>query len=172
MLRIVLILTVVVSELAGRGTAHADVQEAVARIRCAAAADTLVIAYQLLPPEKIRELMRTDGERTVHFWSLVEYSRRADGDPDRVTGVRDVSRTCRLSDGVYEVVLRPGIPNLNLQGRCGAAITGQVKVLHAGKSILSETAFENLDCARRDSSISEVSISGKTGQVRIKRASP
>lgn len=119
--------------------------------------------------KKIQELKKKFPARIVHFWSLIDYSKRPDGDPDRVSGVREVARDCRLSGGVYKVMLRPGIPNPNLQGLCGAAVTGEIRILKDGTEVLEKTAFENLDCNARDSYVSEISVGGKRGKVQIRR---
>src|SRR6185369_6841761 len=45
---------------------------------------------------------------------------------NRIAGVQTVRRTCRLADGAYTFALSGAPNNFNIQGRCGAAISGRV----------------------------------------------
>jgi hypothetical protein len=59
------------------------------------------------------------------------------------------------SDG-FEVILEPGVPNVNLLGMCGGAVTGIVTVKRNGKTILDEKEFEAIDCFNRERFIKRI----------------
>lgn len=108
----------------------------------------------------------TDPGATV-FWSLVGYSRRPDGDADRVSELRSARHSCRLSGGLFEVVLRPVPMNDNLQGLCGAIVRGSVTILRNGQPILQERELETGDCAWPTRRIDAVTVYGNNGQVIV-----
>ena len=129
---------------------------AAARVDCDPSHDRVQIRHDALPG---------DAAGATVFRSLVEYSRRPDGDPDRVTDLRSVRHTCRLSGGMFEVVLRPVPMNENLQGMCGAVVRGSVTILRNGKPILAERELETGDCAGPTRRIETITVFGNNGQV-------
>ncbi len=67
-----------------------------------------------------------------------------------VEGTRSKTILCRLASDRFEVTLEPGVPNPNLLGRCGAAITGVVTVKRNGQIVLNEQEFEDMNCHARE----------------------
>jgi hypothetical protein len=112
---------------------------------------------------------RTDPGAIV-FWSLISYTRRPDGDPDQVSELRSAHYTCRLSDGLYEVVLRPAPMNANLQGLCGAIVRGSVAISRNGQPIMKERELETGDCAGPSERIDAITISGGHRHVLVELA--
>jgi hypothetical protein len=88
------------------------------------------------------------------FFSLVDL----DTDSVSVTGTRSRVVACSLKKDRVEVILEPGVPNANLLGRCGAAITGVVTLKRNGKSLLTEEPFENINCHERERFIRTITI--------------
>jgi hypothetical protein len=88
------------------------------------------------------------------FFSLVDL----DTDSVSVTGSRSRKIICQLKEDRLEVILKPGVPNINLLGRCGAAITGILSIKRNGKPIMTGEPFENLNCHERERFIKTVTI--------------
>ncbi len=81
----------------------------------------------------------------VLFMSLLDL----DGDQTTVEGTRSKTISCRLKSARFEVKLEPGVPNINLLGRCGGAVTGVVTVKRNGAVVLNEQEFEGMNCHER-----------------------
>jgi hypothetical protein len=112
-------------------------------------------------PEKQRLVVRyfpslTEAQvrklKPVVFFRLLKLGK----DGATVTGTRSSSFDCRLGADRYTVTLSPGVPNPNLNGRCGAAITGLLSVKRNDSALLSELEFEPLDCHSRQRYVSSV----------------
>jgi hypothetical protein len=88
------------------------------------------------------------------FYSLVNL----DKDGTSVTGARAKKIVCQLKIDKLEVTFEPGVPNVNLLGRCGAAITGLLSIKRNGRPLLTEEPFENLNCHERERRIDAVTI--------------
>ncbi len=149
--------------------AMGDVLHAAAHVDCDHANNRLIVSFVLVLPTEIRHPPTAGSDRLVVFWSLIDYSTQPSGGPDRVAGERVATKHCRLGDVDYTVVLRPVIPNVNLQGRCGAAITGSVEIRQGDAVVLTPLLFENRDCFLRDSHVSTVTVDGATGAVHVRR---
>lgn len=147
------------------GTAHADVMQDAAWIECDQAQDRLTIRYGAVSSAHTGK----DSGKTV-FWSLIDYTRRPDGDADRVSGLRKVRHTCRLSGGLYEVVLQPKPMNSNLNGLCGAIVRGSATVLRDGQVIMPERAFETGECAGPTRRIDAITVHGKGNTILVDEA--
>jgi len=137
---------------------HAAVMEDAAWVDCDQAHDRLTIRYGAAS--------RDDPRATV-FWSLVDYTRRPDGDPDHVSALRSARYSCRLSGGQFEVVLQPKPMNHNLQGLCGAIVRGSATVLRDGRTIMPERVLETGECAGPPRRIEAIAVPGKGGPVVV-----
>jgi hypothetical protein len=93
-------------------------------------------------------------QNALVFFSLVDL----DTDSVSVIGTRSKEIVCRFRKDKFEITLEPGVPNANLLGRCGAAITGLVSVKRNGKSLLDQEPFENLDCFERGRYIQSITL--------------
>lgn len=139
-------------------SARADVVRDAAWVDCDKLRDRLTVRHGTVSA--------TEPGATV-FWSLVGYSRRPDGDPDRVNELRSVRHSCRLSGGLLEVVLQPVPMNANLQGPCGAVVRGSVTILRNGQPILKERELETGDCAGPGQRIEAITVFGNNEQVIV-----
>jgi hypothetical protein len=93
-------------------------------------------------------------EQPLVFYSLVNL----DKDGTSVTGARSKKIVCQLKTDKLEITFEPGVPNVNLLGRCGAEITGLLSVKRNGRPLLTEEPFENLNCHERARRIDAVTI--------------
>ncbi len=75
-----------------------------------------------------------------------------------VEGTRSKSFTCRLKSSAFEVTLEPGVPNANLLGRCGGAVTGIVTVTRDGTVVLDEVEFEAINCHEREKYVESITF--------------
>jgi hypothetical protein len=139
-------------------TAHADVMYDAAWVECDQAQDRLTIRYGAASSK--------DPGKTV-FWSLIDYTRRPEGDPDHVSALRSARHSCRLSTGLFEVVLQPKPMNHNLQGLCGAIVRGSATVLRDGQIIMPEREFETGECAGPTRRIDAMTVHGKGGAILV-----
>ena len=139
-------------------SAHADVMRDAAWVDCDQVRDRVTVRHGAVSAP--------DPRATV-FWSLVAYTRRPDGDPDRVSELLSARHSCRLSGGMVEVLLRPVPMNDNLQGLCGAVVRGSVTILRNGQPILKEQELETGDCAGPSQRISDITVFGNNGLVFV-----
>lgn len=120
----------------------ADWFHTLARYECDQAADTLLISYVGAYNEEGDTLLAKAGENEWNPWKLLEV--QDDDKGTRVTGIKSIERSCKLSDGVYEVVISGEPGNINILGRCGSQATASVKITKDKNSVYSGS-FEG-DC--------------------------
>jgi hypothetical protein len=127
----------------------AAAQDPAASVLCDREAGTLVVRYT--------DALHAEApawSAPIRFLDLLDL----DETESTVEGTRSQTVTCRLGDEELEVVLAPGVPNVNLLGRCGAAVTGVVTVKQHGEVALAETWFEDLDCHARERMLVRVTL--------------
>jgi hypothetical protein len=88
------------------------------------------------------------------FYSLIDLAE----DSVTVVGTRSKEFVCVLKTDTLEVTLEPGVPNVNLLGRCGAEITGLLSIKRNGRPLMTEEPFENLDCHERERRMDAVTV--------------
>jgi hypothetical protein len=81
-------------------------------------------------------------------WSLVDTSEKT----GYIVNVNTVKRSCRLSDGLYDIEIQADPCNVNPQGRNGAAMMASANVLKDGKKIAQSSlgtcgGFDNVATA-------------------------
>lgn len=136
-------------------------------LRCDRQAGELVIEYLVEPPPA--SASHADEER-VRFRDLLEVERCGPGHPlagdaCTVRGTKTAERTCQLGGRVLSVRITPQPYNYNLQGQCGARITGVLEVREGQASLLRPTPLDpNRDCASGDQEVVKT--------VRIRRDEP
>jgi hypothetical protein len=101
------------------------------------------------------------------FFSLVD----VDSDGVSITGARSKEFVCQFKKDRLEVTLEPGVPNVNLVGSCGAAITGLLSLKRNGETILNEEPFENLNCLERERFIEVVTFRDGSAKPEIRYGS-
>lgn len=134
--------------------------------KCDTDADILVITNSLLRGEKAARFEYSDEAGTYSPWNMVEIAR--DTDTTRIIKSTKVSNQCRLSSADYTVILEPHIFSTNLDGQCGATISGAVTINANGAELLERTAFEDY-CHGNAPIITRITVFGKTGEYKIKR---
>ncbi|WP_372016160.1 hypothetical protein [Pseudoxanthomonas sp. 10H] len=128
--------------LAAAAPAHADRFHALVEYACDRAGDTLAITYSGAYDEAGEARKAARGEDAWDPWDLLEIVDDEQG--TRVTEIREVERTCPLSDARYRVVVRGAPGNGNILGRCGATASAQVRVWR-GTELVFDEALEK-DC--------------------------
>jgi hypothetical protein len=61
-----------------------------------------------------------------------------DGERPRITGVKSITRICRLSDGLYRVTVTGSPDNWDVLGMCGAHITANLTVTKDNATIVNQ----------------------------------
>ena len=59
-----------------------------------------------------------------------------DGFRTEIVGVREIKKSCKLSDGLYTVTIRPVPGNYNMEGRCGGHISAGIRIVKGEKEII------------------------------------
>lgn len=96
--------------------------------------------------------LNSKNSEKVNFWDLVITEKcskddRFPGDACFVTGIKEKNINCSLGKNHYRVTLKPIPYNPNdLEGECGAAVTGSVSISKDGHKFLDETYFEDPRC--------------------------
>jgi len=134
--------------------------------KCDTDADILTITNSLLKDEVGANFKYSAEDGTYSPWDMVEIARSTDS--TRIIKSSKITNSCKLSSGVYTAILEPQIFSKDLDGQCGATISGAVTVIFDGSELLERTAFED-HCQDDAPIITRITIFGKTGEYKIKR---
>ena len=134
--------------------------------KCNVEDDIITLTNSLLNDEEGPGFKYSEEDGTYSPWNLVEIERRPSR--TRIVRTKKITRTCKLSSGVYTVTLEPKIFNRNLSGTCGATISSSFTISHDGYQIKGRTPFEDY-CRGNSPVITRVTVFGKTSEVKIKR---
>jgi len=134
--------------------------------KCDTDADILTITNSLLEDDTGANFKYSVEEGTYSPWDMVEIARSTDS--TRIIKSSKITNSCRLSSGVYTTVLEPQIFSKDLDGQCGATISGAVTIIFGGLELLERTAFEDY-CHGNAPIITRITVFGKTGDYKIKR---
>ncbi|MDI9240400.1 hypothetical protein QLQ15_15950 [Lysobacter sp. LF1] len=119
--------------------ARADAQR-VLGYRCDTAADRLVVYYR--NADDIGESAHaTEGNIEWDTADLIASM----ADEDHIGELTTVTGTCALAHATYAIRLGPTPGNFNVQGRCGAVITGWAEVSRGNEAVLAHHEMEG-DC--------------------------
>jgi hypothetical protein len=140
----------------------ASAEDPAASCTCDSKADALIIRYT---PD-LTEAKWPKTPAPVHFMSLL----KLDKAQTTVEGTTSHHFTCRLKSVQYDVTLEPGVPNPNLLGRCGAAVTGVISVKRDGAVVLAEQEFETINCHEREKYIKSVTFTGSSSKAGLEYA--
>jgi len=140
----------------------ASAEDSAASWTCDPKAGTLVIRYT---PD-LAQAKWPKAPAPVHFMDLL----KLDKAQTTVVGTKSHHFTCRLKSGQYDVVLEPGVPNPDLLGRCGAAVTGVISVKRNGAVVLAEQEFETINCHEREKYIKSIRFTGSSTKAALEYA--
>jgi len=134
--------------------------------KCDIDADILTITNSLLKGDAGTNFEYSAEDGTYSPWDMVEIARKTDS--TRIIKSSKVTSSCKLSRGVYTTVLEPQIFSEDLDGQCGASISGAVTIVFNESELLERTAFED-HCQGEAPIITRITVFGKTGEYKIKR---
>jgi len=95
---------------------------------------------------------------------------KLDKDQTTVVGTKSQSFACDLKSVHYDVTLEPGVPNIDLLGRCGDAVTGIISVKRNGAAVLTEQEFEAINCHEREKYIKTVTFTAGSSKATLEYA--
>jgi len=90
----------------------------------------------------------------IDLWDLVSFEKCPKGHPlagdaCSVKSEKDKIVTCKLGNSLFQVIIKPLPFNpSDLQGACGAAITGTVTIMKDNHTFLEETLLQSQDCEK------------------------
>mgnify|MGYP001823782467 FL=1 len=134
--------------------------------QCDTDADVLTITNSLLKGGKGVNFNYSAEDGTYSPWDMVEIAHQTDS--TRIIKATKETTICKLSSGEYTVILEPQIFSKDLNGSCGATISGAVTIILDGFELLERTAFEDY-CHGNAPIITRITVFGKTGEYSIKR---
>jgi len=134
-------------------------EDAAASCACNRSGGTLVIRYT----DTLGEAKWPKEPRPIVFMSLLDVDEKTTS----VTGSRSKTLRCRLKHDVFEIKLEPGVPNVNLLGRCGAAVTGIVTVKRNGVVVIAEKWFEELNCFEREKFLDRITFRDRVAEPEL-----
>jgi len=134
--------------------------------KCDTNADILTITNSLLKGEAGTNFNYSAEDGTYSPWDMVEIARKTDS--TRIIKSSKITNSCILSHGEYTTVLEPQIFSEDLDGQCGATISGAVTIVFNESELLERTAFED-HCQGDAPIITRITVFGKTGEYKIKR---
>jgi hypothetical protein len=145
------------------GLAHADWFYKLAGYTCDAKNNQLLLTYDGAYNEEGEAMLAHKTKTQWDPWSLVTTT----DDGDHIKSRKTAHGSCKLSDGIYQVEIRPVPGNSNIQGRCGAWATAGARVMKGNKAIYSISSFES-DCLDTDTPVTTrvVIQAGKPAEVR------
>ena len=134
--------------------------------KCDTEADILTITNSLLKGDAGTNYRYSAEDGTYSPWDMVEIARKTDS--TRIIKSSKITNSCKLSRGVYTTVMEPQIFSEDLDGQCGANISGAVTINVNETELLERTAFED-HCKDDAPIITRITVFGKTGEYKIKR---
>jgi hypothetical protein len=143
-------------------TAYADWFYTMVKYQCDTDADILTVTHYGAY-NQLGEMMRLKylDDDTWAPDALVDIE--DDGNRTVVTGVKSVTRRCRLTDGLYRVTVTGSPDNGNILGMCGAHITADLTVTKDNDTIVKQR-FEGF-CFSDDDVLHKVVIEPKKAPV-------
>ena len=132
------------------GAMPAAAQDAAAAWSCQPSQGRLVIRFY---PSLSEAPPAIQQQRPLVFSELLDVD-----DKSIIRRTRRRTASCQLKQHRYELTLGPGVPNPNMLGRCGAAITGVVTIRRNGVVVLEDREFELMNCHERQKYISAITL--------------
>ena len=127
---------------------------------CDTANDQIIIEYLCCGNEKFDELMDKKVSNAWYLWDLVT----VDKSQKNIIKVKQIVKTCVLSDGKYKITIGPEPGNWNIQGEEGAAMSAWVKISKNGKEVIRKIMEHIWDRNMDKLIISKIIIKAKKPQ--------
>jgi hypothetical protein len=130
-------------------------------IKCNAPTDRLILYY--FAPAQL------DGQgsmpkKGLNEWAVADLVSVVDGQYE----IRGVTRTCKLSHGLYSVSIEPDPDNPNINGECGAKCSFLVDVRRGGVSVLTRHRLDSKRCnTPGGKTTTRIVVDGKSSQPRV-----
>lgn len=134
--------------------------------QCSPGSDVAVITNRLLKDGTGKTFNYSDIDGTYSPWDLVEIDRTSQ--QAKIIKTSKITKTCKLSSGIYTLTIEPQLFGRDLSGRCGESISAAVTVTYDGIDILERTPLEDF-CKGNAPVIIRITTFGKTSEVKIKR---
>ncbi|QDA56490.1 hypothetical protein [Thermomonas aquatica] len=131
--------------------AWADTFRTGVKVACNTADDSLRISYVGAYNEAGEALINSLDQTGVATDDLV----RTDGD-SLITQILTKAWECKLSDGIYNIVVGGAPGNMKIGGRCGAHLSAWVEISHDGVTF-PHTVFHD-DCHLSKTVITEILV--------------
>ena len=144
----------------------ADTMHPVITYTCDVKADLIKIKNEVKWNEEGAAVKYSDGDELALFnpWNWVKMENR----PPRklVSESQTIEKTCQLSSGIYKVLFRPHIFNVNALAKCGDQISVKVTVLRGG-TILQEALPMQAFCHGNAPVLRGIKVFGDTGKIKL-----
>jgi hypothetical protein len=112
--------------------ASAEDDRRIVSYNCDTANDQIIVEYLCCGNEKFNELKDKKLSNVWYPWDLVTTNKSL------IIKVKEIIRTCVLSDGKYKVTIGPEPGNWNILGEEGASMAAWVKISKNGKEVIHE----------------------------------
>ncbi len=142
--------------------AHADSFYKLIQYRCDHQANRVVVSYVGAWNEKGEQLVENKGSDSWEPFDLLELS------GEQVTKLRHVTRQCRLSDGTYDIEIRPALYSTgSIVSRCAhlMADSAKVKISKQGKTVVSRR-LEDPCSYKATPVVTEILVTGGAAEVK------
>jgi len=126
---------------------HADSFFVLVGYVCDRKSDRLILTYDGAYNEEGETMVENRSATQWNPWALTTVR-----DGEYIDSLRTIRRKCRLSDGIYNIVITPVPGNRDVTRHCGAWITASALVTKGNKTVHSVPRFEN-NCQDTDSPI-------------------
>lgn len=130
-------------------------------IKCNATTDRLIIYYFVPAPLDEQGSM---PKKSLNEWSVADLVSVIDEQYE----IGGVTRTCKLSHGLYTVSIVPDPDNPNINGECGAVVSFVVDIRRGDVSVLTRHRLNSRRCNRPDGvTTTRIVIDGKSPQPKL-----
>ncbi|MDH5472848.1 MAG: hypothetical protein OEY87_03065 [Gammaproteobacteria bacterium] len=147
-------------------SALADTMYPVITYTCDTAADVIKIKNEVKWNEEGKAVSYADGDEIAVFnpWDWVSIEDR----PPRklIRENKIIEKSCQLSSGLFKVLLRPHIFNVDALAKCGDQISVRVTVLRGGSILLDSQPMQEF-CHGNSPIIRGIKIAGESGDIKI-----
>ena len=143
-----------------------DTMHPVITYTCDVKADVIKIKNEVKWNAEGEAVKYSDGDELALFnpWNWVKIENR----PPRklVSEKQTVEKTCQLSSGIYKILFRPHIFNVNALAKCGDQISVKVTILRGG-TILQDALPMQEFCYGNAPVLRGIKVFGDTAKIKL-----